>query len=74
MSLDFQIGTRARRAKQNEPFCAVFGKILDRITGIEVPGLQQTPCASQAASLMTDRGQLDSGGMGCVPDVLIFTY
>lgn len=71
VSLNFQVGTWAGGAEENESCCAVLGIVGDGVARVELSCTQKPSGTGQAASLMTDGRQFDSGLMGCVPDVLI---
>ena len=71
--LNFQIGTRAGGAEENESGRAVFGKVGYGIARVEVSCAQQSSCTREAATLMADGRQLNSRDVCCVPDVFIFS-
>jgi hypothetical protein len=70
---DFQIGTGAGGAEENESGCSVFGIVGYCIACVEFAGFEQASGAGEAATLMADRRQFNSCVVGCVPDVLIFS-
>lgn len=53
--LDFQIGTGTGGAEENESGCSIFREIGYCIACVEVAGVEQAPCAGEAAALMADR-------------------
>jgi hypothetical protein len=52
--LDFQIGTWAGSAEENESGRSVFGEVGYCIAWVELAGLKQASGAGQAATLMAD--------------------
>jgi hypothetical protein len=71
MRLQVQIGTRTAGAQQNKSFRPVLREITDGVDAIEIAVAKQTRRARQTTSLMADRGQLNSGSVSGVPDVLV---
>ena len=71
MRPDTQPRARLSSAQQDVSGSAVFGKIISRIRGIKLARRRQLPGASEAATLMADRRQLDALRLGRIPDVLV---
>src|SRR5205823_11174018 len=60
-------------AQQDVSGSAVFREIISRVRGIKLARRRQLPGASEAATLMADRRQLDALRLGRIPDVLVLS-
>src|SRR5262249_42964326 len=59
-------------AQQDKASLAIFGKVFFRVRLIDVARAVDEPSGTrQAVTLMTERGQNDPRGEGCIPDVLV---
>jgi len=71
---DVQTGARLCGAQQDEPGCAVLGKVADGIPGVEFARRKQLARAGKAAPLMADGGKRDVRVARGVPDVFVRAY
>lgn len=76
---DAQVRPRFSGAQQNEACLAIFGEVGSRIglvdfSAIVFSAVIQSSRACQAIPLMAQRWQVNIGGEGCVPNMLVGSY